>query len=333
MKRIFFLIPIVLTIGLFICGTLFAAPVKLRISLGVPEQHFLGEAIRGWAGMIEKNSNGEIKPELYYSAQLFRDNEVLKAVQTGAVDCGLIYTMYLQTQLVPAIKILQFPFLFNTLEETWKVMNSDVGKAWKETAEKKGVKLIATVLYPTPEGNCLMTTKPVKVPADMKNLVIRSISPENAAMIKKWGAGPSFITAAELYMAIQRGALQGAMVALPAYVERKFYEVAPNLIMLPYASIHTYIALNKSYFDRLTPAQRKVVMDASEVINKTTYDLAMKVLKRDFDEAKKSAKVYVPTAAELAQWKQGAEAIWAEDTKNDKVLTDMLVKVREILKR
>jgi TRAP-type C4-dicarboxylate transport system substrate-binding protein len=58
---------------------------------------------------------------VYHSAQLYRDNEVLKAVQTGALESGCAFIMYLENQLVPGMKVFQFPFLFQGLDESMKV--------------------------------------------------------------------------------------------------------------------------------------------------------------------------------------------------------------------
>ena len=72
-----------------------AAPVTIRFSSGAPENHFLTKQYIEWAKLIESNSKGDIKVQVYHSAQLYRDNEVLKAVQTGALESGCAFTMYI----------------------------------------------------------------------------------------------------------------------------------------------------------------------------------------------------------------------------------------------
>ncbi len=152
-------------------------------------------------------------------------------------------------------------------------------------------------------------------------------------MMKKWGAGPSFLTGSEVYMALQRGTLQGSIASISSMVERKFYEVAPYMIMLPYASVQTYLAVNKGFFDRLTPAQQKAVLDASAVVDKNNYGYVMNVMKIDLEEGKKKAKVYFPSEQELAKWKEGREEVWAETAKSNKDIAEALTKVRAFLKR
>ena len=250
-----------------------SAPVTLRFSSGAPENHFLTKQYIEWANLIEKNSKAEIKVQVYHSAQLFRDNEVIKAVQTEALESGCGFTMYIENQLVPAMKVYMMPFLFESLDETWKVYRSELGDSWKKTAEKKGVKLLAMVVMPSPDDQIVLTTKPVKVPADLSGQVIRGASPEHALAIKKWGAGPSFLTGAEVYLGLQRNTINGAINSIATYIDRKLYEVAPYVVLVPVSTVHTFIIMNKSVFDGLTPEQQKIILEASAVIENNTLQI------------------------------------------------------------
>ena len=310
-----------------------SAPVTIRFSSGAPENHFLTKQYIEWASLIEKNSKGEIKVQVYHSAQLFRDNEVIKAVQTEALESGCGFTMYIENQLVPAMKVYMMPFLFESLDETWKVYRSELGDSWKKTAEKKGVKLLAMVVMPSPDDQIVLTTKPVKVPADLSGQVIRGASPEHALAIKKWGAGPSFLTGAEVYLGLQRNTINGAINSIATYTDRKLYEVAPYVVQLPVSAVHTFIIMNKSVFDGLTPEQQKIILEASAVIENNTLQIGKTTLKDSVEEAQKKAKVYTPTSAELALWKEGMPALWDEIAKDKPEVAEALKTVKGMLKR
>lgn len=310
-----------------------AAPVTIRFSNGTPANSFLTKQYIEWGNLVEQKTHGEVKVQIYHSAQLFRDNEVIKAIQTGGIEAGCAYAMYAENQLVPSLKVYQMPYLFNSIEEVWKVYRSEIGTEWKTAAEKKGVKLLAMVSFPSPEADIIVSTKPIKVPADMKGSVIRAVSPETAAAIKKWGGGPSFITGAELYLALQRNTLNGAISSLTPYMERKLYEVAPYAVFYPGMAIETFIAVNKGFFDRLTPAQQKAILEASAEIEGKTVQVAKETFNKNLEETKKKGKLYTPTAAEMALWKDGMPAIWDEAASKNKDVAVTLKKVRAMLNR
>jgi TRAP-type C4-dicarboxylate transport system substrate-binding protein len=314
-------------------STVHSAPVTLRFSSGAPENHFLTQQYIEWANLVEKNSKGEIKVQVYHSAQLFKDNEVIKAVQTEALESGCGFTMYIENQLVPAMKVYMMPFLFQSLDETWKVYQSELGAAWKQTAEKKGVKLLALVVMPGPEDHIILTTKPAKVPADLSGQVIRGASPEHALAIKKWGAGPSFLTGAEVYLGLQRNTINGAVNSIATYVDRKLYEVAPYVVRVPLSVVHTFIIMNKNVFDKLTSDQQKAILEASAAIENKTMQVGKATLKKDVEEAEKKAKVYSPTSAELALWKEGMPALWDEIAKDKPEVVQALKTVKGMLQQ
>ena len=60
---------------LFTANT-FAADVTMRISLQLPMKSHLGQNLLLFKKEVEGRSNGEIKVEIYDSAQLYKDKEV-----------------------------------------------------------------------------------------------------------------------------------------------------------------------------------------------------------------------------------------------------------------
>jgi C4-dicarboxylate-binding protein DctP len=312
----------------------YAEPPTIKFSSGAPENHFLTRQYIEWAKLIEKNSKGDIKVEVYHSAQLYRDNEVIKAVQSGGIQSGCAFTMYMENQLVPALKVYMMPYLFRNVDETWNVYKSEVGAGWKQTAERKGVKILAMVAMASPDDQIIMTTKkPLKVPADIKGLVIRGASPEHAMAIKKWGAGPSFLSGAEVYMGLQRNIINGAMNSIATYVDRKLYEAAPYVIMTPISVVHTFIVMNKAFFDKLTPERQNIILQASSEIENNTVGFAKNILKESIEKANKKGAIHIPTAAESLLWQEGMSDLWEEAAKGNKDVLDALKQTHTILKR
>ena len=62
--------------SLFFTANAFAADVTMRISLQLPMKSHLGQNLLLFKKEVESRSNGEIKIEIYDSAQLYKDKEV-----------------------------------------------------------------------------------------------------------------------------------------------------------------------------------------------------------------------------------------------------------------
>jgi TRAP-type C4-dicarboxylate transport system substrate-binding protein len=213
-----------------------------------------------------------------------------------------------------------------------KVYQSKVGAGWKETAEKKGVKVMGLVVHPSPEDQMIAAVKPVKVPADLKGLTIRVIGPDDAAVMKKWGPAPSFVPGMDVYPALQRGTLQVAIGSVMLQVELKRYEVAPYAVFLPLAGAQAYYGMNKDVFDKLTPSQQKALVDASMAMEKRTKELTMKDLAAAMEQLKKVMKeLHTPTPQDMAQWREGVADMWPELVGTNQELADTLKETRASL--
>jgi C4-dicarboxylate-binding protein DctP len=287
-----------------------------------------------WAKLVEQKSGGELKVQIFDSAQLYKDPDLPKAIMTGAVDGGLLGSPFVGTTLIPTLRVFQMPFLFHNVDEMIKVYHSKVGAAWKAEAEKKGVKIMGLVVHPSPEDQLIATVKPVKVPADIKGMAIRVVGPDDAAYIKKRGGSPSPVPGMDVYPALQRGTLQGSIGSVMLQISLKRYEVAPYAIFLPIAGAQAYFGINKEFFDKLNPNQQKALVDASAEWEKKTKSVTMDALKIALADLKTKMKgLYTPNAQELALWKEGVEEMWPELVGNNKELADALKETRAILGR
>jgi TRAP-type C4-dicarboxylate transport system substrate-binding protein len=103
--------------------------------------------------------------------------------------------------------------------------------------------------------------------------------------------------------------------------------------MTPVSTVHTFIAMNKGFFEKLTPAQQKIILEASAAIEGNTVSFGRNTLKGDMEEARKKARVYIPTPAEAALWHEGMVPLWEEIARDKPEVAEALKNVRGQLKR
>merc|ERR1712146_444858 len=65
------------------------AETTMRISLQLPLKSHLGQNLLLFKKEVESRSNGDIKVEIYDSAQLYKDKEVPAAVGSGSIESGV----------------------------------------------------------------------------------------------------------------------------------------------------------------------------------------------------------------------------------------------------
>ena len=87
----------------------YSAETTMRISLQLPLKSHLGQNLLLFKKEVENRSNGEIKVEIYDSAQLYKDKEVPAAVGAGSIESGVAsLTRYVGD--IPAVDLFYQPF-------------------------------------------------------------------------------------------------------------------------------------------------------------------------------------------------------------------------------
>ncbi|KJS00747.1 MAG: hypothetical protein VR68_06595 [Peptococcaceae bacterium BRH_c4a] len=285
--------------------------IVIRLSHALPEKHYISAQMRAWAELVMEKSKGRVEVQVYPAGQLYKDADVLEAVQTGAIEAGHAYDFNL-AKSVPEARIFAAPFLFEgkVTEITQKVLTSPIRSRLEAEMEKQGMKGVLFIPWSMEEGG-LIVSKQVKTPADAKGLTLRATGPDTAAIYKQWGSNISYLNGSELYMGLQRGVIQGSEGTVTTSVERKLYEVAPDFTLLPYSARASMIIMNKRFYDKLNPELQKAISEATKEVEdktaaaaKTNLDAILKA------GAEKGIKIYTPTPEELKQFTGDKDKLW-----------------------
>ena len=311
-KSILFVLTIVLLTFFFVQTGLAAASnpeYKIRCSLGPPENHFISEQFRDWANLIKEKTDGRVEVEIYYCQQLYKDAEVIEAIQTGAIEAGCVYTFRLAT-MIPEFEIFNMPMLFDTTAEEEKILNSHIGGMLAKKAETKGLKYLGWFYWPQ-EDLGFVSTKEIKVPGDLKGLKIRGLSVVGAKWFESLGASPAYISGAELYMAFQRGTLDAAIGQVAGMISRKQYEVAPYMICLGTSAMGSLPMINKRYFSKLPEDIQQAIIEAGTEVSAKSAEFAVNEHNKYLEQAEElKINVYFPTEEDLILWRSGVRDIW-----------------------
>src|SRR5262245_61074055 len=97
-------------------GTADAQQVKLKANLQAPITNpYYGLSLVRFKEQVERQSQGAIAIDIHDNGELFREDEVVAALASGAIDIG-ITAAHNFARKVPAVALLDQPFLFNFSE-------------------------------------------------------------------------------------------------------------------------------------------------------------------------------------------------------------------------
>lgn len=236
-------------------------PVELKLAYHLPANHYLSQGMERFAQRVNERSHGSIKITTYPAGQLYTDKSMNDAIMSGGLDMGLNSTA-MWTTVVPALNVLDVPFLLNSYDAVGKAMNGSLGYTLTTEMERKGVHPLIWVDYGYVQfcNNSRQLTKP----EDFQGLQLRGYGQIPAETIKALGASPVTMSSGEVYMAIQRGTIDGQTSGTTAMLQRKIHEVSKYLTMTNHAFCEFVLAMNNASWEQLTEEQKQLINECAE---------------------------------------------------------------------
>ena len=238
-----------------------AGQIVLRFAGNLPADHFVTRGQEFYAKQIETKTKGKVRVEVYPSGQLFSDKDLVRALPMGAVDMAEA-TCAQWTGIQPLWLMFDLPLFFKDRPHWHRVVDSEVGTMLKDEFDKKsGVK----VLYWMDYGSSAFAAKmPLRTMEDFKGKRIRGVGEAILKGIQALGASPVFLGGGEVYLALQRGTIDGANSGISAIWERKHYEVAKYISGTDFTLGMFVVMINKKKWESLPADIQKAMTEAAE---------------------------------------------------------------------
>lgn len=317
MKRV---IGLILAILLVLSAAVFAGGAKegteqkkitLRYGELNPAEHPITKGAYEFARLAKEMSDGRITIDVYPSSQLGNEREQMQSIQQGALDFFRPNTAAMPDFGVKEMALLALPFIFQSRDHMWKVLNGKVGERILRAAEERKTRMVALVFLDDGARHIFTTKTPVRKLGDLRGLKIRV--PQNELfieMIAALGASPTPIAYAELYSALQTGVVDGAENTIAGYASNAFYEPAPNFTLTRHMSPPgVIIASDITWNQKLGAKDRELlttaVKRASEYVTKETVAFEEKALA---DLEKKG--VNIMKINDVADWQNAVQSLY-----------------------
>ena len=159
--------------------------------------------------------------------------------------------------------ISALPFQFETFDDAWAFMDSDIEAAAEEGLLSQNMRVLAHYCN---GFRCVTNSKgPINSPADMNGLLIRT--PENPvimATMTALGANPQPLSFSELYQALQQKTYDAQENPIPVIYNNNLYEVQEYLSITNHIYSGMCFTIAESSWNKLSADQQQIVSDAAK---------------------------------------------------------------------
>jgi TRAP-type C4-dicarboxylate transport system substrate-binding protein len=247
------------------------AKPKLRFSSAFSETDLRAEGYKAFAAAMKDDFDFEP----YWSNTLFKQGTELVALQRDNLEFCNLAPADISKQ-VPAWSLLTSAYLLRDYDHLKKTFAGDVGQELIKLArDQLGIELIRPVYFGARQVN-LRPGKKINTPADLAGIKLRMPPGEFWQFLgESIGANPTPVAFAELYTALQSGAVDGQDNPLVTAKTMKFHEVTSQFILTSHVIGYDMLAVSKKAWAGLKPAQQAKLRAAADTVfdaNAAKYD-------------------------------------------------------------
>lgn len=226
-------------------------------------EDFRGKTAQYFADALAAKTD-EVKIDIYPNESLVKGREGLQATSQGVVDIYLVYGGYVSGQ-VPIVNIFSLPFPPPGYDDAamYKLARDpEIVSLLDQTFGKFGVKYLGAINSTGPVQMFLRDEAASVYDVDGKK--VRGIGGLADEAMVELGASVTMLSAAEQFLALQTGTVDGISTTWSSYVNFGLAEVAPTYIDATVVLSPYMLLMNQAKYNRLSDEAKAAIDEAVE---------------------------------------------------------------------
>ena len=277
--------------------------LKFNHVLGPKEPYHDG--FMKWAKAVEERTKGELKIDVFHSAQLGKEEDIIEQIRQGA-NIGQNTDSARMGNYVPAMAVMNGPYFVETLEEVAKLRQAPTVIKWQEElASKHGLKVLS---FNWVQGyRHFFTNKPIKTPGDLAGLRIRTPpAPIWQESVRALGATPVAMAFGEMYPGLQQRAVDGVELVYNNIPGGRFYEVLKFANETKHIMLINFEVVSAKWFDSLPKDMQAILVEECDKAGEATSKEIFR-LEAEVEQQLKGRGMTIVEDVDLASFRRAGE--------------------------
>lgn len=300
--------------------------VTLRLTSASPAGMEDAKALIDAVEFLKKETGGTLTIQPFFSSALFDEIAGMSAAQSGLIDMAVACTCNM-TKQTTSMLFSDVPYLWRRMDNGRVVWDGELGKQIrKELTEKLG--LIPLAFTPSGGGyRILFNNKhPVKVPADMKGIKLRTTAtPLEQDFWKGVGAIPTPVDVKEIYTSLQHGLVDGQHLQPVWLTLLRHDEVTKYGTEIEALAVYRIMVISEKSYNKMDAAQKQAFARAMKYYEDKGYEYNRALRAEAMQKIKaRGIEIYTPNNEEMAQWRKVGEAFLESETVKSRVPREVI---------
>jgi len=207
------------------------------------------EFSRGFSKMVEKDSGGRLKIEVYSASKLGSMPREIEGLQFGSIECAIMPPEF-YVGVDERFEVLATPGLVGSLAHGQRMLaQPEVMKMMLSLGADKGLHGIG--LYMALPSSLISRT-PIRQLADIKGKKIRVFASKfQTEAFDRLGATPVAMSLGDVLPGVQQGTIDGAISGITVFNAMHFQDAAKYVTEINQPGIFLIVEVSKKWFESL----------------------------------------------------------------------------------
>jgi len=235
--------------------------IVLRAGHTVPVDHPYQHGLEFLDRLLNERTNGSLRLEIFPNAQLGGERALFEGAQMGTVDIALGATAPL-ANFDPAFLVFDLPYLFDSREHAYRVLDGDFGQQKFDGLERFG--MVGLAYWEAGFFPIINTRGTMNNLAEASGWNIRVMENEMfMAWITAMGSNPVPMAFGEVFTALQTGIVDGASVSISSIHASGMFTVARYLDLIDAIYSPLPLVISQITWNRLPVSYQAILRQAA----------------------------------------------------------------------
>ncbi|SNS91010.1 tripartite ATP-independent transporter solute receptor, DctP family [Anaerovirgula multivorans] len=233
-----------------------------KLGFNTTEDSVRGEMSKEFKRVLEEESNGRLKVEIFPTELLGSEQEQIEGILVGSQDFSLPGGGAM-SNVDPVFGAASLPFLTTGYDDAHAKMDGEIGDYWKQTALKHGYKILG--FGDLGFAQVTNSKRAINSIEDMRGLKMRSPNePVLIGTMQNLGASVATIPFTEVYLSLQQGVVDGQFNPMDAIYQTKFHEVQDYMAQLNIFYYNINFLTSEKLWNQLDDEAKEIVQKAAD---------------------------------------------------------------------
>src|ERR1700685_2112772 len=212
---------------------------------------------KDFAALVEKDSGGRIKGEVYPASQLGSIPRQIEGTQFGALQVATTPPEFC-VAVDERFEVMAAPGLVESLEHGQRVAaDPQVLKLMMKLGADKGLHGAGLMMA---QPTCIISKTPLRHLADFKGKKLRIFASQfQSVAFERLGVTPVAMTLGDVLLALQQGAIDGAIAGIGPFVHLHFGDAAKYVTEANTPAIFIILEVSQKWYDSLPKDLQDIV--------------------------------------------------------------------------